>query len=68
MAKQRWADTPGYVHDFLAICSKGHKRNFIWLDDLDTPLETVTDNCAICQRSRKFLIKNYWNPIVKDTQ
>lgn len=49
-----------FMHDFLAICKKGHKRNFVWGDDTAEHLTKVRSLCVICDCVTTFDIKKYW--------
>lgn len=49
-----------YEHNFLALCAKGHKRNFIWHDDSIEKKVCVRDICVFCQQERSFTVKKYW--------
>ena len=50
----------GWMHDFLALCEKGHKRNFVWCDDNKDKLVTVHSRCVICDKQTTFTVKEYW--------
>lgn len=54
-----------FKHDFHALCAKGHKRNFIWIESAK-PLVTVRSRCVICDKETTFTVQKYWEPIVRD--
>ena len=55
-----------YSHDFLALCPKGHKRNFVWYDPSPEKMQKVMSNCVRCgehtiTKEVEFTIKEYWS-------
>jgi len=50
----------GWMHDFHALCTEGHKRNFVWCSDTADKMNAVNDFCVICDKKREFVVKKYW--------
>jgi hypothetical protein len=54
-----------YIHDFHAICEKGHKRNFVYWDDSDKEFSLKKEFCVWCNKRVNFKVVKYFKPIEK---